>query len=383
MLKKIIIVFVLLTINPLSIKAENIEKIYTENYYIESENPKEYPNKDNEKFIIKEYRSEIKLEAKPNRIEDEKIEYGYNELLIKYIIINSFKLENDIYLSEIIITNKKENKKVNYQLECTSCEENLKEYLKDEVINENQETIKKGLTLTIELEKEYNPKNLEIEALIKNKDNSANTIGYEIWYLDFKPEIVKYTSKYNNGIAHKSEIVTINNGMEHQKVKTNINEENIKNKRYSEKIIYLEEKQENSFYDYIEERRYYLYQDKLFKYYKTKRQEKNNEEVKIKTNKKIKNKEKEKIKKKNLITNQELKIEKQNKIKLEQVNKKTNQENKKTEEKNLIQKKEIILSYNKITKQTKNNKVPHIILVILLVLLAIMLKTIRSLKKEQ
>lgn len=383
MLKKTIIIILAIILIPQTVNSQNITKIYAEDYYIENENPKEYPYKDEESFIIKEYQTEEQKEEKPGRVITEKTKYGYEQLLIKYIVINGFKFENNIYLSELGIYEKEENQKINYHIECTSCEEEFSSKLKDEKLNENLETIKKGLTITIELEKEYNPENLEITLHLKNEKNIKNTIGYELWYLDFKPEIVRYTSKYNNGIAHKSEIVVTYQNI-YQPVNTNINNENIKNKRYNDQIIYLDEKKESEYYNLKEEKNYYIYQDKLFKYYKIEKNKTSEEKLKEKPKhkyKKITNKEKT-IKYDNTIPTNLIVTKKAQEEPIKTKEKNNNQK-KSEDKKQIIQEKEIILSNNKIIKPTKSNKVLPITLVIFLLLLLLMVLTLRSLKKEQ
>ena len=115
MKKYFIILTFLFMIIPTFVSAE---KVYTKEYYLEGENPSEYPYK-SEDFKLITYESKEKLNEYNDRILVIENDYIYNSLSFRYIVINGFEFDIKPHLSEVEVLNN--NELVTYTYTCTYC----------------------------------------------------------------------------------------------------------------------------------------------------------------------------------------------------------------------------------------------------------------------
>lgn len=264
MKKNILILLLVVLLIPVSV---NASKVYTKNYFIEGENPKEYPYKSKE-YIIKSNTSEVKPEEKKNRKVEEETSYGYNQMSIRYIVINNFSLTTNTYFSELEIFNKEEKLSFNYT--CQNCYGNIITNLTNNIYEKDLDRpIMSSLKIVIDLEKNYKPQELKFITSFSNPNEEKFQSGYDIWLLKEKPEITTEHQKFPSSLVYKRPLnINKEKTKSYYTFENLILEENILTRIYDEEITYFKEKQTTDFHKLKDTKIIYNYQDTLFKYYK-------------------------------------------------------------------------------------------------------------------
>lgn len=145
------------------------EKVYTDDYYRNGDNPKEFPFRSNQKrktnFSNWQEEHPEKLEG---RIIETKKMYRYQELeKISRLILTDISGSNDcLSLTEIEVYNGKE--KIPITLECDTCSNEVLSGFTNEKISERPNFLYPDQELKIELDKEYNPKDLEVHLYVSD-----------------------------------------------------------------------------------------------------------------------------------------------------------------------------------------------------------------------
>lgn len=227
------------------------EKIYSDEYYIEGDNPVDYPYiSDN--YIITDYTEFSKNypENPPNRIIKSRDVYLYKTLKkIRYINIKDIIGSNG-YLNINEINIKEKDKNIPYTIDCQNCQ-NINNIFDEKL--DNYAEIKNNETIIIDLKDYYNIENLTLNIYISDQygtDTTSFKIDSQIKnYIDIFIETNMYT-KNNN-----SYLLSFN-------LKDYIKEEFYEEEIYSDKEI------DNENYYLVDKYKEYSYQDIKYLYYK-------------------------------------------------------------------------------------------------------------------
>ena len=225
-------------------------KEYTEEYYIEGENPKAYPYQSGEYIVTEEseYQKDYPIEY-PNRIIKSKNIYVYKKRnKIKSLYIKNIKASNNLlHINEIRIYNK--NKLISYKPNCHSCE-SIENMYDDK--NHTSTKIQNIDELSFDFKEEYYTKDITIDIYI------SDPIGTETTSFNI-------TDNNNLNIFEEMNIYTKNQNS--YKLSFDLKDYNKENLLEKDKI-YKEEVLEDTDYELIDEYKVYSYQDIKYRYYK-------------------------------------------------------------------------------------------------------------------
>jgi len=244
------------------------EKIYSNDYYLEGENIKEYPYKSSE-YIIKEYESLENPEEKLNRTITSKNVDGYYSLKkINRILIRNV-WTNHIILSEIEIYHKGEE--IDYDYTCYDCKENSVINMNDKIYNSSDGSISFKSTIEINLDKEYDPAQLEVKVFFYSLEHTK--FNFEVYYFD--KDITKkftYLSDSSNydyiKFTKDVDTSTFNYLTKIGEYTFKLEKENIIREKWDNNLIITDEKLDENFYKKEENKTIYKVTDKYFKCYK-------------------------------------------------------------------------------------------------------------------
>ncbi len=260
------------------IKEEKLYKFYEEemeytlDYYLDSNNPKEYPYKSNiSKEVISSY-LDLKPKELPNRVISTYNLSGYYSLKpVNRIEIRNFNTEivnGDINLTEITILYKGE--KIDYLAHCYRCSGYIEVNLNNDVFISSGGSVNYFSTLELELTKEYNPQDLEIILYFYNQ--SSNTT-FSVYLFD-KDVTTKFSynsiSDYFDYIKYNVDLNNaLNSDMKYLKeYRLKLNKDNIKKYKWDTNLIESNEELNEDFYKKVSDKVVYKYKDILYKYYK-------------------------------------------------------------------------------------------------------------------
>lgn len=262
MKKYFIILTILFMIIPTFV---NAEKVYTKDYYLEGENPVEYPYK-SEEFKISTYESKEKLDEHSNRVLLEEKDYIYNSLSFRYIVINNFEFFLRAYLSEVEVFYK--NELVPYTYTCSYCFSAAKTNLNNGIYYSDIDmSTYNEFAMIIDLGDTYNPEDIDLVVSYTNALEDIIHTKHDIWFLKDKPINVEKETKFSDAVIYKSYLsLNENKKDKYSNFFVDITENDIMNKVY-DNTVYSKEEKTSSFYKLVNGKTY-TYQDKLFKYYK-------------------------------------------------------------------------------------------------------------------
>lgn len=245
------------------------EKEYTTDYYLENNNPEEYPYKsDISKEITSDFLEE-KPEEKLNRIITTHYLNGYYSLkpINRVEIRNINTSKNYLYLTEVTILYKGE--KINSLFHCYDCAGRIESYLNDNNYVSTRGYLDYTSVLEIEFDKEYNPDDLEIILYFYNP--SIDTT-FNVYYYD-KDVTRKFS--YNED-SSPYDYIKFNVNLKDSEYKTayvkqyklSLTKETIKKYKWDTTLIETEENLNEDFYQKVTNKVMYKYTDTLYKYYK-------------------------------------------------------------------------------------------------------------------
>lgn len=246
------------------------EREYTTDYYLENDNPKDYPYKST---ITKEVTSDY-LEEKPQENLNRNITTynltGYYSLKpINRIELRGIKSsKNYLYLTEVTIWYKKE--KINSTIHCYDCGGRIESYLNDNNYTSTNGYLSFSSVLEIEFDTEYNPSDLEIGLYFYNPSDDTT---FSVYYYD---KDIKDKFNYNSNTSYYDYIkfdVNLSDAKYYktayvEEYKLSLTKDNIKKYKWDTKIIETEEKLNEDFYQKVNNKVMYKYTDTLYKYYK-------------------------------------------------------------------------------------------------------------------
>lgn len=258
-MKKIIIFLTI--IFPINVLAQNI---YSDNYYIEGENDKNYPYKDT--YIEKEstYQKEYPEEKKNRTIIKEEKD-GYRNLKkVNRIVIRNFSLVDTIRITEIEITYKE--KEIDYQASCLRCSGFAQYNLNNKLLSDSDGYLRYDSIIDLKLNNYYDPEYLNIKITFYFNEKDISFTMY--WYDNIKDDDIKMPKNNNKEyIVFKDTIekekMNVVNKYIYQKNYT-LEEENIKKYLWDDEISL----EHNKYYK-KDKITLYKYIDKLYKYYLT------------------------------------------------------------------------------------------------------------------
>ena len=247
------------------------EITYTDDYYMEGENPKEYPYQ-SDIIISKITRNNLVKEEKKGRNIHEKEINAYAHLKkIKRIVIKDIYTEvgtRDINIKEIAIYNK--NKKIDYNYYCVSCGDFTQYALNNDKYDDKSSYINYQSVLDIRLNEEYYPEDLKI--VIYFKEYNKFKFNFNIYYYDNSVTCLMQS----NAVYPRYDYIIKNVGFDTNNIKSDdylasmnikINKNDIVNYQFEEDIISLD-KDPNYYYKELYNIKVYDYEDIMYKYYK-------------------------------------------------------------------------------------------------------------------
>lgn len=235
------------------------EKLYSDIYYIEGENDKNYPYQSGE-FIQTEFSDweKEKPDEKKDRIIKTKEMYEYSKIKpIHYLQFDQIKGSKDaLRFLEIKIYNKEEE--ISYEIECENCTN--KQKINDHNYEQGYMAIKDNDTFILNLNSNYDLENLKVEVYLTDS-YGTNTSTFQINALD---EEKKNLNDYIDVFLESNMYNKKDSGY-----RFNIDlKEYIKSLYYEDKKIVKEEKIEDDSYQLINTYTLYAYQDIKYKYYR-------------------------------------------------------------------------------------------------------------------
>lgn len=258
-MKKLIIFLTIIL--PINVFAQNI---YSNNYYIEGENDKNYPYKDT--YIEKEstYQKEYPEEKKNRTIIKEEKD-GYRNLKkVNRIVIRNFSLVDTIRITEIEITYKE--KEIAYQASCLRCSGFAQYNFNNKFLSDSDGYLRYDSIIDLKLNEYYDPEYLNIKLTFYFNEKDISFIMY--WYNNIDDNDIKMPKNNNKEyIIFKDTIekekMNIVNKYIYQKTYS-LKEENIKEYQWDNEISL----EHNKYYK-KEKIILYKYIDKLYRYYLT------------------------------------------------------------------------------------------------------------------
>lgn len=250
------------------------QKEYTTDYYLENNNPEEYPYKSDISIEISSDFLEEKPEEKQNRIITTHYLNGYYSLKkVNRIEIRSIvSKKNYLNLTEIVINykNQKLKEKVDYFIHCYDCNGHIESYLSDNKFVSGEGNLSFSSVLEIEFNKEYIPNLLEIKLYFYNQSDDTT---FSVYYYD-KDLTTKFGSnsetsyydyiKFNVNLADAEYYKSAYQ----EEYKLNLTKEEIKKYKWDTTLIETEEELNEDFYQKVTNKVMYKYTDTLYKYYK-------------------------------------------------------------------------------------------------------------------
>lgn len=246
------------------------EKEYTTDYYLENNNPEEYPYKsDISKEITSNYLEE-KPEEKLNRTITTHYLNGYYSLKpINRIEIRNIDIQdrNNLYLSEIDITYKGE--KINSIIHCYDCKGRIEYYLQDGDYGYSESNMYYFSILEIEFDKAYDPSDIELTLYFYNQNKH---VTFSVYYYD--KDMTNKVYYNNNDSANeyiKFDFDSNDASIIEPKVKQyklSLTKDAIKKYKWDTTFIETEENLNEDFYQKVTNKVMYKYTDTLYKYYK-------------------------------------------------------------------------------------------------------------------
>lgn len=245
---------------------------YTDNYYIEGDNPNEYPYQSDIMLTKSYYNLFEEPEQSPNRTITYKEALVYQRLKpINRIVIKDLRADyaaRKFDITEIKVYYK--DKEVGYHNYCIECNEYATTNFNNGKYNETNGSIAFNSVIDIRLDGEYYPDDLKLVFYFYEMDNYKVT--FNVFFYDKSvTDIFSYNATYDNldYIKKKVEIDTslfsaINNYLGSINIK--INQADIINYKWEDKYSLV--KDGNYFYNEIPDYKVYYYEDVLFKYYK-------------------------------------------------------------------------------------------------------------------
>lgn len=239
-------------------KFYKLDKKYSDKYYRVGENPKNYPYQSDKKQKTK---FSLWQKNKPDEILNREIEtkevYRYQELeKVSSVTIYDVDGSDDrLGLTEIEVLY--QNEKIPITLECTDCDRKLIENLTNNLSYEQASFLYPNQELIIRLDKEYNPKDLQLNVYVSDTVRNKPVIFHIKTLSKIKqPYILKkraYWTISSIGGSYKDEI----------KIK-----DAIIDKKWDETIIESDEKvEENTWINILDPVKYYRYRDTEYLYY--------------------------------------------------------------------------------------------------------------------
>lgn len=157
---------------------------YTNDYYYNGKNPKEYPYRLDDDFIWGEFSSWQKKEILKNEFNeiDTRNVYKYRNMKkVRYIYITDVRGSyNALRIPEInIYVN---NKKINYSVSCTKCNPEFKDFINNNNAEENMSFLENDGTILIDLKAFYNIDEIKIKIYLYDKGTA--TKKYTLNFLD-------------------------------------------------------------------------------------------------------------------------------------------------------------------------------------------------------
>lgn len=263
----------------------NAEKVYTKEYYLEGENPVEYPYKSDD-FKTNVYQSKEKLDEHSDRVLLEEKDYIYNSLSFRYIVINNFEFFLRAYLSEVEVFYK--NELVPYTYTCSYCFSAATTNLNNGVYYSDIDmSTYNEFAMIIDLGDTYNPEEIDLVISYTNALYDIIHTKHDIWFLKDKPINVEKDTKFSDAVIYKRYLsLNENKKDKYSNFFVDITESDILNKVY-DNTVYSKEEKTSSFYELVNGKTY-TYQDKVFKYYKIVNEDKKIIKEKIKKKKSTK-----------------------------------------------------------------------------------------------
>lgn len=366
------IVLAILLAMPLGVMASSdTSRIYTNDYYLEGENPLEYP-----------YKSDTFKEVVSDELYDEKVD----SLNRTFIEVNKYKYQGLLGVDRINIRQTSNNdfniknvkvyyrgEKLNYTYLCSNCFGYSIREVKTEFNYDINNEMQKNSLLELVLDKEYNPVDLKVEISYES-GNSNNLSGIDIVYYNYASDnkyVLKPSIEPNEYI-----VFNINNLSSSSTIE--LKRENIRNYKYADDIILSDEKLNEDFYKLLEVSTKYKYVDRVYLYYKIKSLEVDN----TKEDSSVVLKHKNGI---NRTSNDKIIKEKPKVVSLSKVVNTDLNKNKDTISKRIVpdlKEESINVSSKKVLNESKNNKFQHLFFAIIFIILFLMGYTFYSLKKE-
>jgi len=260
---KYFVFFIVFVLFPVTV---NAEKIYSDEYYYFGDNDVLYPFIDENDYIIKTYSSDIKLEEIKGRTLISETPYVYKEFGVRYIVLNGFKFINSTFLREIEIFNNDEL--ISYTYKCSMCGGDMSFNLNNGIYYEDiSKPMYASFTMLIDLGDYYNPDSFEFVFTFANPKEENINVKYNLWMLKDEPNEYLSISKYDDAIIYRNDKFVSDFSTDlYKSFSFFLEDKDIKNKVY-DRILFSDTFYNNSFYELIVNKTY-IYQDKLFKYYK-------------------------------------------------------------------------------------------------------------------
>lgn len=366
------IVLAILVAMPLGVMASSdTNKIYTTDYYLEGENPLEYP-----------YKSDTFKEVVSDELYDEKVD----SLNRTFIEVNKYKYQGLLGVDRINIrqtSNKDfniknvkvyyEGEKLSYTYLCSNCFGYSIKEAKTEFNYDISNEMKNNSVVELVLDKEYNPLDLKVEISYES-NNSNNLSGIDIVYYNYTSDhkyVLKPSIEPNEYI-----VFNINNLSSFSMLE--LKRENIKNYKYSDDIILSNEKLNEDFYKLLEVSTKYKYVDRVYLYYKIKSEEGDN--TKVDSGVILKDKNGTYNTSNNKVVDKKPKVVSLSKVVNPNLDKNMNSNSNKTIPD--LKEESINVSNKKMLSESKSNKFQHLFLAIIFIILFLMGYMLYSLKKE-
>lgn len=268
------IILAIIVLIPCTANAQEKEKIFSQEYYYEGENPIEYPYKsDISKKKVSEEIYDTK-EEKPNRTFEEVNTYEYqglgkvDRINIRQTSSSDFNIKNVRVFYE--------DEEISYSYICSDCYSYALGTFEKEFIYNQDKTIENNAKVELILQEEYDPSKLRVELEI-SKTNDLSRI--QVVFYQYKREN-RYMIK--GTISPSSEYIYFDiNTLENDIEKLTLKKENIIKPFYEEETFKSDEKLDKDFYKEVSVSTKYRYIDQLYLYYKLIDKEDDKEEIKI------------------------------------------------------------------------------------------------------